>query len=339
MISENEIATNLHKLFDEKTLTVNLLNTGYDNTNFVFLVKTSSGEYIVKVLKADQDPNNTFWRGLELLFGLTHQLSYQTRGNISKFLIAHGVIPIPKVIKSEPTKNNPIHRPYVISEKMHGQSLHQDTEEEREIMHNSEVAFQLGEHIGKLHLQKFETFGVFSKIENKLSEFNNRLHSTIKLLAATRKAQQDQQVQQMLPYYLSEVLKLHQPKSAGLVMLDLWPGQFLAEGHKLTALVDIESYVIAPVELELVLLELWLQKLGKFKEGYFTINPYWSDYIEETREVYRFFLYLLYGCPEQGLEACIDSSNKFPKHDNVRSRLSAPRPRPKGYWSPHGPGS
>lgn len=337
MISEDEISSNIHKLFDDKVISTKVLNPGYDNTNFVFCVTTSKDDYIVKALKLDQDPNNTFWRGLDLIFDFSHKASFEIRQQVSEFLRTTGTIPVPKILKSDPTTKNPISRPYIIAEKMKGHPLYQDTEEEQEIMNDSDIAFQLGEHIGKLHAKKLDGFGIFSKELKLLNEFNNRLHNAIKILATTRKAQQNPQVQQMLPYYLSEVLKLRNPESAGLVMLDLWPGQFLAENYQLTALVDIESYVVGPIELELVLLELWLQKLGKFKEGYLNVNPEWGDYIEDVREVYRFFLFLLYGCPEEGLEACLDSQNRFPLRDNVRSRLSAPRPRPKGYWSPHGP--
>lgn len=103
---------------------------------------------------------------------------------------------------------------------------------------------------------------------------------------------------------------------------------------KLSALIDLESYVVGPIGLELALLELWMGQLGKFKEGYFEIQNEWEDF-EDNRDLYRFFLYLLYDCLPMGLDACLDSRSKFPQGDRVKSRLQAPRPRLPG--SPSNP--
>jgi len=98
----------------------------------------------------------------------------------------------------------------------------------------------------------------------------------------------------------------------------------------------VESYVVAPIELELVLVELWLGKHGKFKEAYLKQGGTWPDF-EDRRELYRFFIYLLYDCPELGLQACLESKALFPQGDRTKSRMVAPRPRPGGYTSPYGP--
>lgn len=81
---------------------------------------------------------------------------------------------------------------------------------------------------------------------------------------------------------------------------------------------------------------MWLDSHGKFKEGYLSTGAKWPD-LAQQRELYRYFLYLLYDCPELGLKACLESKELFPQGESVKSRISAQRPRPKGYINPSGP--
>ena len=87
---------------------------------------------------------------------------------------------------------------------------------------------------------------------------------------------------------------------------------------------------VSPLK-ELTLIELWFGPLGKFIEGYFSVNSHWPEEIEDHRELYRHFRFLLYGCLDAGLDACIHSRAKFPQRDRVRARISAPRLVPPGY--------
>src|SRR6185437_12324079 len=138
------------------------------------------------------------------------------------------------------------------------------------------------------------------------------------------------------PFFLRQAQSIDPPSSSGIIMLDLWPSQFLVSETGITALIDIESYVIGPIELELVLVELWLKNHSKFKEAYMASGAKWPDF-ENRRELYRFFSYLLYDCPEAGLQACLDSPLKFPQGDRIKSRTTAPRPKPHGYTNPFNP--
>lgn len=195
----------------------------------------------------------------------------------------------------------------------------------------------MGELLSNIHAQKFDYFGNIAGKGLPLSKFPEKFKESIKKLASTRKASQNSEIQQMLPYFLKQAERLPVPKSTGLIMLDLWPSQFLAGANDFSALIDIEGYVVGPIELELVLVELWLGRHDKFKEAYLNKGAKWPDF-EERRELYRYFLFLLYDCPELGLQACLESKALFPQADLVRSRISAPRPRPGGYNSPYGPG-
>lgn len=320
----------IKKLFHSSN--VQALSPEHDSTNFVFSVSSDEGSCIVKVPKClDDDLSNTFWHGLNSLFGLNHQGSIKNLKFVSEFINKFGTIQVPKVLKADATSDNAIERPFVILEKMQGSSVFEGSELESQVMQNEDFAFQLGKHISALHRQKLNYFGSFENKKYALNEWPKKFHETMRLLGKSRQALQDKGVQRLLPHYLEEALKIKAPTSTSLIMLDCWPNQFLISQNCFTACIDIEAYVVGPMALELTLLELWIGDLSRFKEGYFSVNTPWPEEIEDNREVYRFFLFLLYGCPEKGLEACIYSNPKFPEGDRIQARIYTPRLRPPGY--------
>ncbi len=322
-------------IFTSKISKVTVIDPGRDSTNDVFLIETNTGPYILKVLK-DIYPNcSVFWRGLNYLFNANHEVTYHNIQNLSDYLNKLGVVKVPKVIKAVGSFQNPIQRPYVILEKMQGRPIPHESDISNEFAGGVDSNYQLGELLAKIHAQKFDYFGNISGQGEPLSKFSLKFKETIKKLASTRKALQDPQLQQLLPLFLKQAETLPTPKSTGLIMLDLWPSQFLAGTNDFSALIDFESYVVGPIELELVLVELWLGRHDKFKEAYQSKGAKWPDF-EEYRELYRYFLYLLYDCPEMGLKACLDSKALFPQGERVKSPISAPRPRPPGYFDPSG---
>ncbi|MBS0287550.1 MAG: phosphotransferase [Proteobacteria bacterium] len=331
----DKIIEKLQLIFDAKLLRAHKIDPGHDSTNEIFAVQTEQGKYIVKVIK-DSHMHGVFWKGLHLLFGASHEVSIKNQDILSKHINQFGLIPAPKVYKAEKDANNPLKKPYVILEMMPGNPITSESETAEEIMKSPDVALQLGALLGSIHTQTFSSFGNLDKQGSPLSEFPNKLAATIQTLASTKKALNDPLVQKMLPYYISKARSMEPPKVSSLIMLDLWPSQFLEDKGHLRSLVDIESFCIGPIELELCLLELWLKKRSKFKEAYFSVNTYWPDY-EETREIYRYFLYLLYDCPSEGLQSCLDSRGKFAQADRIRSRISAPRLRMGPSFNPFNP--
>ncbi len=325
---KQEMIQKLQFIFEDPIVNVRKMEPGHDSTNDVYAVLTQRGRFIVKIVK-DPSMKGLFWKGLHLLFGTTHEISIKHQQGLSEHLNRFNGIPVPKVIKAQWDPNNPLNKPYIVMEVMPGNPVAQESDLATHITQDPDIAYQLGAFLTQLHKQIFSFFGNLELEGLPLSEFPQRLASTMEFLAKSKKAKEDKEVQALLPYFLVKAKSMPAPTSAGLIMLDLWPSQFLANEKGFTSLIDIESYVIGPIEMELVLLELWLKKRSKFKEAYMTAGVHWPDY-EATREIYRFFLYLLYDCPPAGLSNCLDSKGKFPQGDRIRSRLGAPKPRPGG---------
>lgn len=328
--SAKELLEFFQPVFTSKISKVTYINPEGDNTNDVYLVDTNTGQFIIKVLKDLYSNSSVFWKGLNYLFNANHEATYRNIKTLSEFLNSLEVIKVPKIIKVEASYQNPIQKPYLILEMMPGRPIPHNSEISNEFAQSPDAAYQLGELLSKIHAHLYDYFGNISVKGESLSKFPEKFKETIKRLASTRKAVADQEVQQLLPYFLKQAEEMPVPKSAGLIMLDLWPSQFLANVNDFSALIDIESYVVGPIELELTLVELWLGRHDKFKEAYQDKGAKWPDF-EEQRELYRYFLYLLNDCPELGLQACLDSEAKFAQGERVKSRISAPRPRPSGY--------
>lgn len=331
----------LQSLFDhtETLECVQELDAGYDNTNELYHVVThQKTEYIIKIQRDTNIHRTQFWKGLNLLFNKTLEDSVYSQKALAEFLNQLNVIKVPHVLKVDPTSHNPLNKPYVIMQKALGISVKPESKEAVEVSTNKDIAYQLGLFLSKVHSEAFDYFGNMSGRGLPLAEFPKKLASTLRILASSPKALQQPRVQALLPHYL-RLAKEHPPlTSTEMMMLDLWPIQFLLGENKLEALIDLEGYVIGPVGLELTFLEFWVEPLASFKEGYLSEGAKWPDF-EDQRDLYRFFLYLLYDCPAMGLDACLQYDAKFPTGEEVKSRFEAPRPRPGGYMSPRGPGS
>src|SRR5690242_10145088 len=101
-------------IFTSKIHNVTAINPGIDSTNDVFLIDTNSGPYILKVLKDIYSNCSVFWRGMSYLFDARYEVTYRNLRNLSDYLNKLEVIKVPKIIKTEASFQNPIHKPYMI---------------------------------------------------------------------------------------------------------------------------------------------------------------------------------------------------------------------------------
>ena len=183
------------------------LYAGYESSNSVWLVQGRDQAAVVRVCIRSDHPENSFWQGMELLFG---------------------------------------------------------TNPRREL------------------------------ISYPVSEYPQRLADTLQELAR-RWGAHDADVQEALPDMLSRARQLPTPEAIAWIMPDLSPTQFLVDGDDIAGLVDIESYVRGPIELELTALEFRLQHVDAFRQGYEQHRELPS--IAHCRDVYRFLIFVMYHAP------------------------------------------
>ena len=229
------------------------IDVGYDNTNQIYQIETlNRDEYIIKIQKNPDMNRSQFWKGLALLFNKTIVDSIHSQKGLAEFLNELKGIPVPKVLNYDTTCNNILKKPYVIMTKLEGKSVRPESKEALEIQQNTDIAYQLGSFLSKVHAQPFDYFGNLSGEGLALTEFGDKLSAVIKILGTSPKASRDPKVQSLLPHYITLAKEHPRLESAGMIMLDLWPIQFLLGQNCLTGMIDLESYVIGPLGLELV---------------------------------------------------------------------------------------
>lgn len=300
----------IQKVFVERIIRVERIDPGYPNTNDVWLVETENGPRVLKIYRHFQEKSeSTFWPGLKMLFGCQPLREIANRPSLSCYLNDHGEISVPRILKYE-LSDKPFGNPYRIVENMPGISIPYNSSQYEDFVSSAEIMRQFGRHIGKLHLTKYIHFGNFPQTQSFLpQDFPQRLAYTLRELSSYVWCD-DIEVQESIPEFIDMAEESPPPNYISLIMPDIGPGQFLTEGNRIMALVDIESYVRGPIELELTVIELWATEYVAFREGYEEVRGCFPS-LDKVRTVYRFFIYLLFHAPPKGLANWIDAPIRF----------------------------
>lgn len=273
----------------------------------MWCVETEASRYIVKLCGHQPErPQSCFWLGLRDLFGCIPASELSAQPALVAHLQQRSPIPVPQIFHVEPygSRNAP---PFLLLEHMPGEALC-----DREFFaRHPACAHQFGQYIGTLHAHQCETWGNFPQTASFASdEFPQRFVHTLRQLVWFA-WQDDAEVSQILASYLNEAEQLPSLTHLSLIMPDISPSQFLYEQGHLSAIIDLESYVWGPRELELVAIELLLTSGDAFREGYESVCGDFPQ-LAAVRRVFRFFYYLLYHAPPKGLRYWIDAPIVFP---------------------------
>ena len=272
---------------------------GYIGTNEVWKVETSSGARVVKIMREWVDRDlNCFWLGLQTLFGARPAQEVVDQPRLSRALRRWGKLPVPAVIAAQGEFEG--RRPIVVLDEMPGESVAWGSDTQHRFLSSQGFMHQLGEHLANLHNHRIAHFGNHARTHrSSLIEFPDRVAHTMAALVDHGWADDDEVVK-ALPTFQAAARSMPAPQAASLIMCDIGPSQYLIEGDRISALIDLEGYVIGPPELELAAVELWGEPSAPFVEGYRAHANGRMD-LSACREAYRYFLYVLYQAPSDGL--------------------------------------
>jgi hypothetical protein len=217
------------------------------------------------------------------LFGIDprHMVNFEKN---SELLNTVPDIPAPKVLSKAELDG----KEYLVVEKMRGKALESFTGQPEELL------YQFGIWLAKVHRSRANFFGNIAKTSTEHKDrFHSRLAETIKMMAE-REYPEDSKIRKVSGNILEELKSLPVPDWFCPIMPDMSSSQFLADEGRISAIVDIEAYVVGPRILDFIALEYVLDKEASrpFLEGYCSMLdvPPLSGY----RKVYRYF-YLLLG--------------------------------------------
>ena len=268
---------------DEPVVEVRALEPGYSgHGSDVWLVRTPSAESIIRSSRLREEPDHEFWRGLKALFGVDPRDMDHLEAAL-KLLGGLPGIPVPRVLGRENVNG----REYLMVERMNGSMLPSFIGQPDGMLRD------FGVWLARVHSFRFDGFGNLAgtRIEPK-ERFHARLAETMRSMVEREHADRPA-MREWLAAVLEDLRGLPASESCCPVMVDLGPGQFLAEDGKITALVDAEAYVAAPRELDFINLEYELDERSArpFLEGYSSVLD--VPDLSRCRTAYRFFCHLM----------------------------------------------
>ncbi len=167
---------------------------------------------------------------------------------------------------------------------------------------------QLALHLAGLHQKKYDRWGALSQLNNTGSSEYEAAQWALKLKQTIRTFSTEQNIPNTILTTALEACQYADSTKFVALMPDLRWDQFLQQEGKLTALVDLDAFVLAPVELDFVLLEYLLtdKELAVFIEIYRKVHP--VPDIQQVRPVYRLLLFLMNVLGEQDVEKWMNKS-------------------------------
>lgn len=246
-----------------------------DSSHQLWFCDTSAGPMVLKVADKPVIRRSAFWQGMNRLFALNFPASLADTTAVQQFLSQHSPLQIPECLVA--------HHGFVLCRRLSGATLQAE-------QLNTQMIQQLAQHVAQLHQQVSANWGALCKPKFTSAQWSSRLRLTLSHLAS----HSDMTIP---PVMLGSALKQAadiQPQSLVPVMVDLRWDQFLSQAERLTALVDLDAFVFAPRELELVMLELLLDshQAAIFTAEYQKVHAF-PD-LSAVRTAYRLLLFLMH---------------------------------------------
>jgi hypothetical protein len=260
-----------------------------DSTHQLWHCETVDGPMVLKLCNHQTIKTSTFWKGMNHLFEIDFPASLAHIDKTHHFLNDEGGLQIPDFIASEASV-------FVLARYLEGQDV--------DFEHVSDdMVIQLARHMAKLHQIQQSNWGAFHQTELQSSQWSIRLQSTLSSLVELHAITIPEQ---MLEKALQQAADLN-IETFVPIMLDLRWDQMLHQQGQLSAIVDMDAFVVGPRELELVLLEYQLNEhqAGVFIEAYRS-RAEWPD-LAEQRFCYRVLLFLMNSLGETDVNKWINA--------------------------------
>jgi len=275
-----------------KTLKVNIIRSSAiqrafsDSTHRLWSLETADQQSLF--LKVVEKVDTPFWQVMQALFSvdLRTQLGeyirvYQTVSALTPMLI-------PDLIDcASQTSTSPA---YLLTSKMIGCIAQADQV-------SDDIVVDLASHLAGLHKAKQSTWGSVLDSGCAAADWSVSLRQTL------------------LDYFPNDELIngfSHQPSCFVPMMPDLRWDQFLMVDGRLSALVDLDAFVLAPIELDFVLLEYLLspEQLALWSHAYQNAGGAIPS-IAYVRDVYRKLLFAMQVLGEDDLTCWLSRPSYF----------------------------
>ena len=268
-----------------------------DSTHQLWDCDTDQGSIILKICNDDNVADSTFWQGMSLLFDvdLANQLGEfrPVYDMLSRFspLVIPSFIAAGSIFQDE--------QAFIAAIKVAGNMINaSDT--------NDALVVGLADQIAKLHSYTHVKWGRLGQAKFDSTQWTQRLGFTLKSLG-----EKESSIPTQLLSEATELAAQCTAEQFSPIMLDLRWDQFLHQDGKLAALVDLDAFVFAPRELELIMLEYLLdaQQATLFIDEYQKTHAF-PD-LAPYRTPYRLLLFMMNVLGEKDVDSWMQATTRF----------------------------
>lgn len=284
MGDDQQLARRVSQALNEQIVGIQPLGVAY-GSNRLYAVQTVAGaRYVVKMPKAVRESVSPFWQQMAAIFGINRVTQLTALPTVVERLQQQTIIPVPQVIQVETASALP-EAAYAIVTQLAGVAHEPD-----EFADSADIHYQLGQYVGYLHRQSYGGYGNVSMAQlQPRASFQATLvanmHRTVTTFWHDEPA---------LHAQIDQVMAMAAPdlifSAAALIMIDISANQFVYQNERISGVVDLDAYVIGPIEWELTILEMCITDPVAFKQGYtcYSTLPSFAPF----RAIYRLWSYL-----------------------------------------------
>lgn len=261
-----------------------------DSTHQLYYLQTEQGDKVLKTLNLNAH-QQAFWQNVRALFGLDLNQHLNHQAWCSRQLAGLTDLAIPQIERAvNPGESL---QGFVLAAKLNGETGQESW------MNQANIEI-FARHLKGLHQISYENWGVWQQPQNTLNDWPHKLAQSLKTwMNPTDHQAWWSAIKQ------AEAIRIH---SAVPTMLDLRWDQFLFEQQELSALVDLDAFVLAPVELTWVILEYLLDE----DQAWWLAQAYGErPDLTPVREAYRLWLFKLNLLGETDLTRWMAAPTRF----------------------------
>ena len=237
-----------------------------ESSNYVYRCEGASDVLAVRTPRSDPTTPSSFWRQMREIFGLTFPPP-PDQFALTAAAVSRAGLASPSLLAAFELDGRPI----FITTWLWGDAWAPD-----EFPPSREVHFALGEFLGRMHTRSEPGFGRLTGGRKPLADY---YAAAIASAQSTVDSEWSAGSERLL-----SVMAQGEPEKVArwcaVVMPDIAGNQFLYSESGIAGVVDIDSYVVGPVELELTIAEWALVDHAAFADGYRSVRalPRFADF-------------------------------------------------------------
>ncbi len=234
---------------------INSFAAGSVSSNKIYFFEYNGKKYVLKTPLLAEGGLSPFWLMMKKIFHFTFEKQHENFQNIYQELRENPHIPVASFVAAD--KN------VMIFEFAEG-----DSREKDEFPKGNDNAYRLGQYVGYNHQSVHKNCGI-KGVEDVADFFPHALSHMEACIESHWNSDSD--IDKKMRVYFNRLKKQPFESSRNsLIMVDMSADQFLFDQENIAACVDLDAYVIGPVEWELSFLHRQVDDWDSFKAGYET---------------------------------------------------------------------